>query len=205
MAYAHYWTRKLELDREGFALAVDDVRLLVSRAEDMGIRLAGPSGKGRPQLSAETIGFNGSSSCGHRYRDLGRPWASPAATGVEEKEPPYDPKAEPHISGPMLETRVCGGNCAGEPFFVDRRYVVRDWERPADGNLYDCSCHTDFKPYDLIVTAALIRIKERLGDAILITSENPEHGFEDAKRLCRELFGWSSRFELEDPRTEVVR
>lgn len=104
----------------------------------------------------------------------------------------------------MLETRVCGGNCAGEAFYVDRKYLVRDWERPGQWNFYDCSCHTHFKPYDLIVTAALIRLKEHLGDMIRITSENPEHGFEDAKRLCREMFGWNSKFEVEDPKVEAL-
>ncbi len=204
MAYAHYWNRAIEFDRETFVQAVEDIKMIIRRAQDMGLRLAGPAGKGKPQLGAETIAFNGSAACGHRYRDLGEPWAAPGATGVEEKEPPYDPRAEPYMSGPFLETRVCGGNCAGQAFFVDRKYLVRDWERSDGDGFFSCSCDTHFKPYDLVVTAALVRLKERLGDAITISSENPEKGFEDAKRFCRELFGFASRFEIEEPHAEIL-
>lgn len=205
MAYAHYWSRVLEFDSEGFSQFVEDVHLIFSRAQDMGLRLAGPSGKGKPQVSQESVAFNGSASCGHRYRDIGYPWASPTAHGIEEVEPPYDLKSEPAESGgPFLETRVCGGSCAGAPFCIDRKYMVRDWERPGDHGFYDCSCDTHFKPYDLIVTAVLIRAKERLGDGVIITTENPVNGFEDAKRFCRELFGWAARFELQSPVAEIL-
>ncbi len=207
MAYAHYWNRVIEFDREAFAEAVEDIRMIVARVQDMGMRVAGPGGKGKPHLGKESIAFNGSATCGHRYRDLGEPWPADDATGVEDREPPYDPSVEPYIGGgggPMLMTRVCGGNCAGAPFLVDRKYLVRDWERPVEGNRYDCTCDTHFKPYDLLVTAALVRLKERLGDAIRITSEDPDNGFEDAKRLCRELFGFASRFEVEPPQAQVL-
>lgn len=204
MGYALYWNREIEFKRDAFERAVEDVVLILSRLSDMGVRLAGPAGKGKPQLGPETIAFNGSVLCGHRYRDLGKPRPSATATGVEEKEPPYDPKAEPWMSGPFLETRVCGGNCAGDPFFVDRKYIVRDWERTDDEGRYVCECETHFKPYDLAVAAVLVRLKEHLGDAIVIASQNDEHGFEDAKRLCRELFGWASKFEIEKPEREVL-
>jgi hypothetical protein len=55
-----------------------------------------------------------------------------------------------------------------------------------------------------VVTAALMRLKERLGDAIRIYSDGDNHAFEDAKILCRELFGWPERFELESEETAVV-
>lgn len=206
MAYAHYWSRVLEFDREAFARAVEDIRLIVARLQDMGLRVAGPGGKGKPQLGGETIAFNGAAACGHRYRDLGEPWPADGAFGVEEKEPPYDAQAEPYIGGgggPMLFTRVCGGSCAGAAFVMDRKYMVRDWERPTDDR-YDCSCDTHYKPYDLLVTAVIVRLKEHLGDAIQISSEDPEHGFEDAKRLCRELFGFASRFEVEEPHVKAL-
>lgn len=206
MGYSHMWSRTLELDRESFDRAVEDVQIILSRCRDMGLRIAGPSGAGKPELSSDTIAFNGAAACGHRYRDLGKPWASPTASGVEDREPPYDPNADAGMwySGPLLETRVCGGNCAAEPFLLDRKYIIRDWERQGAGGHFDSSCETHFKPYDLAVTAALIRIKERVGDAMTVSSENPEHGFTDAKRLCRELFGWGSRFEIKKSGTEVL-
>ncbi len=195
----------MDLDPDSFAQAADDIQIILSRLRDMGVMIAGPTGSGAPELNTQTIAFNGASRCGHRYRDIGKPFASPTATGIEEKEPPYDANATPWYSGPYLDTRVCGGSCAAEPFLVDRKYLVRDWERPEDMNRFACSCMTHFKPYDLAVTSALIRLKERLGEAIVISSENPEHGFDDAKRLCRELFGFTSRFEIQKPGAEVLR
>lgn len=204
MAYAHFWSRALELERDSFIKASEDVKRILSRAQDMGLQLAGPTGKGTPILSNGMIAFNGASDCGHRYRDLGAPFPSETAHGVEEVEPPYDPRKEPYLSGPYLETRVCGGSCAAQAFVVDRVYLVRDWERPEEADRYACSCETHFKPYDLVVTATLIRIKEHLGKAVVISSEDPEHGFEDALRFCRELFGWTNRFEINRPQSEVL-
>lgn len=183
----------------------EDVRAILSRAEDMGVRISGPTGKGQPEIGPETIAFNGSDRCGHRYRDLGKPWASPTASGIEEVEPPYDAAAEPWMSGPYLSTRVCGGSCAGEAFIVDRKYLVRDWERAEAPRRYACSCETRFKPYDLIVAAALVRLKEHLGESITIKSHNPDNAFEDAKRFCRELFGWAAHFNVEKPEAEILR
>ncbi len=185
-------------------MAVEDVRHIFDRAVRMGIKIAGPSGAGRPQLSGEMIAFNGLSACGHRYRDLGRPFASDTAAGVEEIDPPYDSTKEPWMSGPFLETRVCGGDCSADPFVFDRKYLVRDWERQETPGFYACSCETHFKPIDLVVTAVLVRIKERLGDSLIISSENPARGFDDAIRFCRELFGHTTRFEVNAPQAEIL-
>ncbi len=204
MGYTHMWSRPPELDRELFMKTVEDVQAILTRCRDIGMKLAGPSGAGKPELTSETIAFNGLAACEHRYRDLGQPFASPTASGVEEREPPYDANAEPWFSGPYLDTRVCGGNCAAEPFVVDRKYMARDWDRIGPDGRFDSSCMTHFKPYDLAVTAAIMRLKERFGEAIEVSSENPDHGFDDAKRLCRELFGWGSRFEIKKTGTEVL-
>lgn len=205
MAYAHYWERIPEFDHEAFAKAVEDVRLIIEKALAMGVRLAGPTGAGRPEITKQTIAFNGAADCGHRYRDLGKPFAADGATGIEEKMPPYDADRDPYYSGPYLDTRTCGGTCVAEPFVMDQKYLVRDWERKNDDDLYDGSIETHFKPYDLVVTAALVRLKERLGDAIVISSENNEDAFEDAKRFCRELFGWAKRFELKSSEPAVLQ
>lgn len=205
MGYSHFWDRVTVFDREAFAKAMEDIGMILERGNEMGIKIAGPTGSGNPELTAETIAFNGAMRCGHKYRDLGKPFASVIATGVQEKEPPYDADAAPWFSGPFLDTRVCNGHCAAEPFVVDRQYLIRDWERPESDGRYSCSCETDFKPYDLLVTAVLIRLKERLGKAIVLSSVNPDHGFDDAKRLCRELFGFSENFEITTPHVEVLR
>lgn len=202
MGYAHFWRRGAVLDRSGFEKAVDDLRVLFMRAAEMGIKLAGPRGEGKPELSFNTIAFNGRRDCGHRYRDLGKPYPAKEARGIEDGANPVA-EGEPWFSGPFLNTRSCGGECAGGAFIVDREFMVRAWDRPNAAG-YMCICETDFKPYDLVVTAALIRLKEHLGSEIVISSDGHETGFEDAKRLCRELFGWASNFELEAQESEVV-
>lgn len=202
MGYTHYWRRPAELDREGFSKALQDIKLVVEKLVATGLRLAGPIGRGKPELSDYTIAFNGDSNCGHRYRDLGKPFPSKTAEGIEDLDSPIA-QGEPWFSGPYLDARACGGNCAAQPFVVDRKFMMREWDRQNEAG-YFCSCETDFKPYDLLVTAALIRLKENLGDEIRISSDNPERGFEDAKRLCRELFGWPSRFEIEPQESEIV-
>lgn len=195
MGFKHYWRRAPELNREGFTKALSEIKIIVEKAEEMGIRLSGPTGRGKPELTDYTIAFNGSATCGHRYRDLGEPWPSPTAEGIDTGDNPIS-EGEPYSSGPYLETRTCGGDCSGEAFLIDRKFMARAWDRVENGG-YFSRCETHFKPYDLVVTAALIRLKEHLGDEIKITTDGEERGFEDAKRLCRELFGWPDRFEIE--------
>ena len=202
MGYTHQWRRQADIGRAAFSSALEDVKLILAKASEMGLRLAGPTGHGKPEITQQTIAFNGSAECGHRHRDLGKPWPSPEAEGVEAHEP-YAPDDTPWYSGPYLKTRVCGGSCAGGAFVFDRRFIIRDWDRP-ENDQYFAYCETDFKPYDLIVTAILIRLKEHLGDEIVIWSDGLEAGFEDAKRLCRQLFGWSTKFALEQQGAEVI-
>jgi hypothetical protein len=193
MGYTHYWRRVGDIERNAFSKALEDIRLVIETLSSRGMKFAGPSGSGSPELTDQTIAFNGKRECGHRYRDLGKPWPSKNAEGVEANN---NPVVGPWFSGALLDTRVCGGNCAGEHFLVDRSFLLRSWDQLEDGR-YFCSCETQYKPYDLLVTAALVRLKERLGDQILISSDGGEQGFADAKRLCRELFGFATHFELE--------
>lgn len=200
MGYTHYWRRAPELSREPFVLALEDIRKIIEKVKEIGLQVGGPTGAGAPELSDYVIAFNGRKDCGHRYMDLGKPWPSKTAEGVELTNQPV---SGPWFSGAMLETRVCGGCCAADPFVVDRKFILRSWDQLEAGR-YFCYCETGYKPYDLVVTAALIRLKERLGDEIVISSDGLERGFEDAKKLCRELFGWPVRFALEAEESELV-
>ncbi len=201
MPYSHMWRRAPELSRERFKKVVEDVRLLIERAEELGIKIAGPSGHGKPELNDASIAFNGNADCGHRYFDMGEPWPSDVAEGFCNDNPIA---ALPYWSGEYLNTRTChSGSCAQGPFVLDRVFLQRHWTLAEDKGFF-CKCETQFKPYDLIVTAALIRIKEHLRDEIFVNSDGREKGFEDAKRLCREIFGWSRYFELEPVESEVV-
>ncbi len=200
MGYTHYWRRAPDLTPAAFAKAVEDAKNILAAAQERGVILAGPTGYGKPEISESLIAFNGARECGHRYRDLGSPWPSATSGGVMATAKPV---VGPWFSGALLETRVCGGNCAGAPFFIDRKFVIREWDQLEHGRYFQ-HCNTDFKPYDLAVTACLIRMKERLAEEFMVTSDGRDRGFEDGKLLCRELFGWGQRFELEPEESEVV-
>lgn len=200
MGYTHYWRRAPDLTPADFQRVMEDVKVILETLATKGIKLCGPTGHGEPELTPQVIAFNGCRKCGHRYRDLGKPWPSPTAAGVESTNHPV---VGPWFSGALLETRVCGGCCAGEPFAVDRVFLVRDWDQQDDGRYFQ-SCETAYKPYDLAVTATLIRLKEHFPEQVSISSDGQEHAFEDAKRLCRQLFGWPKFFILEKEPAEVV-
>jgi hypothetical protein len=201
MPYTHMWRRAPELTRAGFEKAVEDVKIILERSSELGVRISGPTGYGKPEVTGRTIAFNGVRDCGHRYFDYGEPWPTATAEGVQNDNAVAD---SPYWSGEYLHTRVChGGSCAQGPFVVDRVFLAKHWTVLEKGG-YFCKCETQFKPYDLVVTAALVRLKERLPDEIFLSSDGQEAGFEDAKRLCRELFGWPRHFELEPLESEVV-
>jgi len=202
MGFSHYWRRVEHLDPEGFANAAKDIRTILERVEERGVKIAGPTGVGNPECDRQTIAFNGKMNCGHGYRDMGNPWPSPEASGIAGAEDPVA-AGEPYFSGPYLRARACGGNCDGGPFVIDRDWILASWHRP-DGGMFSSSCATHFKPYDLAVTAALIRLKEHLGGEITISSDGDETAFADAKRLCRELFGWHRNFALETREPSLV-
>lgn len=203
MGFGHYWARPAELPQEPFAKAVEEIRLVLDTLSGRGVKLAGPVGIGKPELTRRTVAFNGEAACGHRYRHLENAWPSPTATGIDA-DPWASPLTGPWSSGevPQIETRTCGGSCAAKPFVMDAHYLKQEGEQAEGDGLYYSHCETGFKPYDLAVTASLIRFKEHLGPALSVWSDGQEHAFEDAKRLCRELFGWPLRFSLNQPAPE---
>ncbi len=200
MGYCEYWERSPEFNRDAFVKVGEDLRLLFPALRKMGVKLAGPQGVGNPEITDYVIAFNGAKDCGHRYMDLGDPWPAKNAEGVlATVDPIGDDEGARWFQGPYLLTRTCGGSCAGDPFIIDRKYLVRRWERPENGSMFSCLCETAYKPYDLAVTLALLRFKERMPQDIMLWSDSYEHGFEDAKRINREFFGWPKHFEMKPP------
>lgn len=195
LGYMHWWRRAEELDRVGFEKAVSDTKKILEKAVAMGIQISGPLGYGQPEVNSSLIAFNGITECGHLYRNLGKPFPAPNAEGVEATTDVIA-DGDPWYSGAYLNTRTCGGACAGQPFVIDRKSIPEPWDRKRDGKIF-CRCETDFKPYDLIVTAVLVRLKEHLNAEVVLSPNEWPKSYEDGKRFCRELFGWSKSFELE--------
>jgi len=202
MGYTHYWRRVEHLNKQAFAAAVDEIRQIADHVKTLGVKVCGPTGSGKPEFSEFTIAFNGCAKCGHRYRNIGKPWPAEDAEGVMGVDDPVDHEQPPAFAGPFLKTRACGGSCAQEEFVVDRDWLHADWHQTESG-MYPQQCETRYKPFDLLVTASLLRLKENLGEEIVVSSDGDEKAFQDAKRICRQLFGWPSHFELE-PRSPVL-
>ena len=82
------------------------------------------------------------------------------------------------------------GEAAHEPFAVEQTFTP-DYHRPDQWGRYFDFCKTARKPYDLIVAAALIRMKVRFKDTVQIASDGDgfDHEWQDALSLCDKLFG----------------
>jgi hypothetical protein len=59
MGYCHYWEIEQEIGQESFSRIVADVQRIILTLDDMGVRLAGPLGKGFPEIDKAHIAFNG--------------------------------------------------------------------------------------------------------------------------------------------------
>jgi hypothetical protein len=173
--YAHYWQRPAVLDERAFARFVDDLRAIVETAQEHGFALAGHRGDGDPTLGPDRVALNGSRSCGHAERSLVSPWPTEDAAGVGREDGPIDS----WFGGDLLTTRLCDGNCAMSPFRIDREVE----EAVEDGPFWQ-RCITQFRPYDIVVTAALLMFKYRFGDAINLSSAGDVQHWYDGQHLC---------------------
>lgn len=59
MGYSHYWHKPKELDAEKFREFASDVKNLIELAEKKGIVIKGGNGMGLPEISDESVRFNG--------------------------------------------------------------------------------------------------------------------------------------------------
>ncbi len=196
MGYTHYLYRAREFDPTAFRAAVADLRMVILAAE---IPLAGWDGCGEPVLTDEAISLNGVEHCGHRERDYGIAW--PAPSMAED--------GGTWFAGVLVSERTCDGDCSHETFLVRR---VEDTPQPWRGGLaegrpeYFSFCKTAYKPYDLIVTAAMIILKHHLGAAVYTSSDGDtahDHEWKDAMRLCQRELGYGADFVLDSQREGV--
>lgn len=61
----HYWELEQEIGREPFSRIIVDLQRIILTFDDMGVRLAGPLGRGLPEIDGVHIAFNGLWDCGH--------------------------------------------------------------------------------------------------------------------------------------------
>lgn len=195
MGYTHYWYRPEVIAPETFRAIVVDTQKVLAEIEGYEIPLAGPMGTGRPELTAELIGFNGADECGHPdNKSIIIPWPTSDAGGVKSGAG----AAGTWFAGATLQTRTCDGSCSYESFIIEREVfrAEREKDKPNPRGVFNC-CKTAFRPYDLAVTAVLIIAKHHLGAALTVQSDGEAAHWFDGAMLCQSLLGYGLGFTLD--------
>lgn len=220
MGYTHYVYQNKTLSNS-FAKVVKDCKKLIPIFETMGIPLASCDGKGKPQITATKIAFNGLEKCGHEKRNLGITWPAKGAKGVnlayiKKESVPTDTivtmlsgeKEDLRVNdsdvdgtwfaGCKLNQRTCGGDCSHESFFLNKTFLkAYDGQEDKNGKWFSC-CKTAYKPYDLAVISCLIIAKHYLKNEITVHSDGEMEHWSDGQLLCQKLLGYGAEFKLDD-------
>lgn len=191
MGYTHYWRRESDLDSGAFVLFAEDVRVLHEASREI-VPLAGPHGDGVPAIGPDGVFFNGVEACGHVRRDLGITWPAEDAGGVNSGEA----EAGTWYAGAQLRTRTCCGDCSHESFWFPRTMGADECGRPDGDGRHFQFCKTAYKPYDVMVTAALIAAKHRFGGAVMVESDGEDKDWFDAQMLCQQVLGYGLGYSL---------
>lgn len=195
MGYTHYWYRPRTIPDALFRAIRLDFDRLILPLHDLGIELAGPSGKGVPQITDGLICFNGINDCGHRQNE-GWVVAYPSdhAEGVGPGSRAVDGRF--HDLGVTVRHRCCNGRCSFETFVFAKSMEPKPRGEPDENGLHADSVRTAFRPYDIAVTAALVVAKRHLGDRFVVHSNGGDAQWVDAKRLCQWVLGYGDWFGI---------
>jgi len=220
MGYTHYVYQAKTLNKENFVKVVEDFKKIMPLFKEMGIPLASWNGKGKPEIKATEISFNGLEKCGHEERNLGITWPAEGASGVnmayEKKEPEETDTVLTMLSGKKeelsvndsdvsgtwfagckLNQRTCGGDCSHESFILKQTFES-DYKQPDNkGRFFSC-CKTAYKPYDLAVISCLIIAKHYLGEEIAVHSDGNIEEWADGIILCQKILGYGKEFKFDD-------
>lgn len=147
MGYCHHIRLDMDLDRDGFAAAVADIRALFRHAVPLAV---GPSGRRAtiPTLNDDFIGFSGiNHSC------------------------TCDPDSQHyHSFRHCLSCVDPFNNNGGTPFVMDLKPHLPN-EISTSRTRYWFACRTWRRPYDLAVMLAIIALKHRLGEQVEMRSK----------------------------------
>jgi hypothetical protein len=152
MGYCHYWEIEQEIGQESFSRIVADVQRIVRTLDDMGVRLAGPLGRGLPEMDEAHIAFNGLWDCGHvKNEEIAIPFPTADAAGIGSSINAV--VGSYYGMGTLIKHRSCDGNCSYETFQVVRTFQEI---RKVQHGRYRDYCKTGFRPYDLAVQCVLL-------------------------------------------------
>jgi hypothetical protein len=182
MGYTHSWNRPQIINPETFQAIGKDFLHILPTVEALGAPLANSWGHEEPEIGPEFIGFNGVHHCGHTKNTAIRlPWPAPDAKGIGSNE---------GLTG-TLPHRTCNGDCSYESFWFRRSLQSDD-----PTYMPDSFCKTNFRPYDLAVTAFLVIAKHHLRDEITVETDGDHPQWEDAFELCQGELDYGSEFHI---------
>ncbi|MGI4757765.1 MAG: hypothetical protein ACRYGF_13050 [Janthinobacterium lividum] len=178
MGYSHRWERPQIIAASTFNSITEDFQKVLPALEAAGSPIANAWGREEPEITPETVLFNGVQNCGHSSNP-GVRLAGPARNAIGIGN---------NIGmGSTLPYRTCNGDCSYETFRFDRS-IPSEW-MDEDG-IYSTYCKTAFRPYDLAVTAFLLIAKHHLGKDFRIFSDGAPTQWQDAHLLCLEELGY---------------
>lgn len=199
MGYSHIWYRQRIIPDDVFNSILSDVKKIMTPLSHIGIPLANIEGNGVPDLTIEKIGFNGKIKCGHPSNNIKLVWPTKNATGIDTKNELDNKIINNHLIT-AINTRTCNGCCMHEPFIFEK--VIHNVSKKSKNDMlrpfpYFRSCKTAFKPYDLVVTTALIIIKHHLMNNIHITSDGDDSKWKDGIMITTHFLGYGDKFTLD--------
>jgi len=100
---------------------------------------------------------------------------------------------------PILDDRLVAFNGAGEARY-EEFLLARRFERPErvkeDGRCFSF-CKTQFRPYDLAVTACLLVAKRHFGDDLSVHSDGEDKDWQATRDLCEGVLSYGRSFHVD--------
>ena len=185
MGYAHRWKRPDERDAGQLRQFATDCAAICREYEANDLRLAGQVGRGSAIINDDLVNFNGAEDCAHTKREEQLVYPSSGAGGMMDN-------GEPDVTGTwcagtFITTRRCPGSCAYESLTIPRKWEDAAY-RVKDGRIAQ-SCKTNYRPYDIAVTACLLMLRHRFGNVVQLGSSGGEEDWRDGQMLCLKALG----------------
>jgi hypothetical protein len=106
----------------------------------------------------------------------------------------YDePTRPPQIDGDLIRFNGVGKD-GHETFYFEREANTK-YQKPGENEIFSF-CKTAQKPYDLMVTAALIAAKHHFGIDIKVSSDGEDTDWEPTRKLCQNALGYGDKFHI---------
>jgi hypothetical protein len=131
-----------------------------------------------------------------------------AAAGIPVSRDPEEATQPPEVTSEVIWLNGIGED-GHEPLMLRRNpsAAARDWEaqQAAELGYWWDSCKTNWKPYDLVVCAILIRAHHHLPDALVFDSDGhwDDPSWRDARDLIVRVFG-PDAVPVQDPMRDTT-